>query len=389
MNFDFLRDRQSSAREMSALQKNIVDQIASGFVTIESIRDFSKILKRFPHDPVLRKVAADLMMRKNMAEKAALSYHKAASLFLKSGSLLPAIASIVSSWRINPPSYRDANLFLSAVRDDSFPRTPLKIFLQILSNPEIMAIVKRFENLQMGEKQLLQKVNDIQDTLYFIVTGSVKETRFQPLKTKNETIFKRSIYELSADDTIGELYPIDEEKTSQSYVETISAVDLIRLPKPALVEICRRYPNVESGLQAVDAFRAEFQRENRLKKNRKETRHQLNRRICVEIHPQASGSFPIILEGYSTDISIGGTCVVLNARDLGVTEGVAAFAQTIKNSKVKISFPTEGLELKVSGKIAWTQKVIFQSERTLTLGIQFQNLSPKMRGMLFVFAGSQ
>jgi hypothetical protein len=44
------------------------------------------------------------------------------------------------------------------------------------------------------------------------------------------------------------------------------------------------------------------------------------------------------------------------------------------------------MELKVSGKIAWTQETVFKGEKTLAVGIQFQDLSPKLRGMLFVFA---
>ena len=55
---------------------------------------------------------------------------------------------------------------------------------------------------------------------------------------------------------------------------------------------------------------------------------------------------------------------------------------------VKISFSCEGMELKISGKIVWTQEIIFKGERTLAVGIQFRDLSPKLKGMLFVFADS-
>ena len=211
---------------------------------------------------------------------------------------------------------------------------------------------------------------------------------YHPVKTKKETVYKQSIINLSADDSIGDLYPIKEEKVCQSYVETITPVELVKLSKQALLQICKKYPNVESGLQAINVFRSESQKENQLRKNRKGIRHQLERKMTVEIHPQSSENFPIILEGYSRDISIGGTCVVLDAKDLSVIKSVVSFSKTIKNSMVKISFPAEGMELKVSGKIAWTQEVVFQREKTLALGIQFQDLSPKLRGMLFVFADS-
>jgi hypothetical protein len=110
--------------------------------------------------------------------------------------------------------------------------------------------------------------------------------------------------------------------------------------------------------------------------------------MSLEIYPQSSVNYPIILEGYSKDISIGGTCVVLDAKDVNISASVASFNKTIKNSEIKLSFPSEGLELKISGKIAWTQEVLFQGDRTLALGIQFRDLSPKLRGMLFVFAES-
>ena len=110
------------------------------------------------------------------------------------------------------------------------------------------------------------------------------------------------------------------------------------------------------------------------------------RKISLEIFPHSSASFPIILDAYSKDISVGGTCVVLDAKNISVAKSVSSFSKTIKDSKVKINFPSEGLELKVSGKIAWTKETIMRGERTLAVGIQFQDLSPKLRGMLFVFA---
>ena len=109
-------------------------------------------------------------------------------------------------------------------------------------------------------------------------------------------------------------------------------------------------------------------------------------KISLEIFPHSSTNFPIIIDAYSKDISIGGTCVILDADDLSVAKSVSSFSSTIKDSVVKLSFPSEGMELKVSGKIAWTQEIIFKGEKTLAVGIQFQDLSPKLRGMLFVFA---
>ena len=123
-----------------------------------------------------------------------------------------------------------------------------------------------------------------------------------------------------------------------------------------------------------------------INKGRKGKVHQNFRKIILEIYPQSSVNYPIILEGYSNNFFVGGTCVVLDTKDANISKSVASFNKTIKNAMVKLSFPNEGLELKISGKIAWTHEVSFRNEKSLALGIQFQGLSPKLRGMLFVFA---
>ena len=95
--------------------------------------------------------------------------------------------------------------------------------------------------------------------------------------------------------------------------------------------------------------------------------------MTLEIYPKTSASFPIILTGYSRDISIGGTCIVLESKDIHVSNSVASFHKIIHDAQIKMGFKSEGLELKVSGKIIWTQKVSFKGEKTLALGVHFQD----------------
>ena len=382
------RQTVSIAEKMDNQKTNIVEQITGGFINIDSVEEFEKILEDFPEDSALHKAYADLLVKKKFSDAAALSYGRAAALYFKSGKLLPAVVSKLFRWRLKSPSYQEAQLFLSAVRDGGFPSTPLKIFLEKLSNPEMFAVMKCLENIQLPAGQLIQKVDELEEDLYFIVSGSIKRTSYQAEKAKEETVYKRTVVNLSDDETFGELYPIKEKKVCKSYIETIEPVELLKISKQMLLAICEKYPNAESALQAVSVFRSEFSKENLLKKKRGNKRHQLVRKMTLEIFPHSSANFPIIIDAYSKDISIGGTCVVLDSIDVSVAKSVTSFSKTIKESEVKISFPSEGLELKVSGRIAWTREIIFKGQRTLALGIQFQDLSPKLRGMLFVFADS-
>jgi CRP-like cAMP-binding protein len=371
---------------MDNQKTKIVEQITEGFINIDSVEELNEILEDFPEDPALHKAHPDLLVKKNSSDEAALSFGRSAALYLKSGKLLPAVVAKLLQWRIKSPIYQDAQLFLTALNDNSLPDTPLMFFFKKLSKPELLAVIKCIENVQLPVGQLMYKIDDVQEDLYFIVSGSIKEIRYEPVKTDEETVFKQSVDYLSADDTFGELYPIKEENVCQSYIETIEPTELLKIPKKTLLPICKKYPNIESGLQAVSVFRSEFRKAKLLKKNRKSQRHEIMRKMSLEIFPHSSTNFPIILEGYSKDISVGGTCVVLDANDLSVAKSVASFSKTIKDSKVKISLLSEGMELKVSGKIAWTKETMFKGKKTLAVGIQFQDLSPKLWGMLFVFA---
>ena len=371
---------------MDSQKTNIAEQINGAFISIDSIEEFNELIEDFPEDPALHKAYADFLLKKKSSDKAALSYGRAAALYLKSGKLLPAVLTKLLQWRIKSPVYQDAQLFLTALNDNSLPDTPLKVFFEKLSKPEVLAVMKCLEGIQFPAGQLIYKIEDVQEDLYFIVSGSIKEIRFEPVENGAEKVFKQTVENLSNDDTFGELYPIKEENVCQAYIETTEPVELIKISKQMLIPICKKYSNVESGLQAVGVFRSEFRKAKVLKQNRKSQRHETMIKMSLEVYPHSSANYPIILEAYSKDISVGGTCVVLDANDISVAKSVSSFSKTIKNSKVKINFPSEGLELKVSGKIAWTREMIDKGEKTLAVGIQFQDLSPKLRGMLFVFA---
>ena len=46
------------------------------------------------------------------------------------------------------------------------------------------------------------------------------------------------------------------------------------------------------------------------------------------------------------------------------------------------------MELKVLGNIMWQHRIHFNGRKTLAMGIRFEEDSPKLRGMLFMFANS-
>ena len=136
----------------------------------------------------------------------------------------------------------------------------------------------------------------------------------------------------------------------------------------------------------VDKFESIVSEEDQYKKLQKGGRYKLPVKMSLEIYPKISFNYPIIVEGYSKDISIGGTCVVLNEKDMDVHSSIASFHKSTKDAKVKLSMSIEALKLKVSGNIVWTQTIRVNGKQTLALGIKFDEMSPKFQGMLFAFA---
>jgi hypothetical protein len=371
---------------MNNLQIDIAEQITSGFVTIDSVEDFERLLKRFPDDPALHRTFSDLLIKNNLPNAAAVSYGKAAGLYLKSGQLLQALVSKILQCELYSPSYNEAQRFFLTLRQNSYPDSPIKHFFNKLSNPELLALMQNAEIVQLPVGQIVKTVGDKENDLYFIVSGTLKQTTYTPFKRKGKTVYSKSNFYLTENDFFGDIYPFEKKKVSLSHIQTITLVELAKISKPILTKACRKYPNVKRGLAALFEFQSDPSKKEYLLKNRQGLRHPMVRKMTLEIYPEASVNHPLILEGYSRDISIGGTCVVLNAKDVHVSKSIASFHKTIKHAKINMNFPREGLELKVSGKIIWTQEVSFRGEKTLALGIHFQNLSPRLRGMLFVFA---
>ena len=120
---------------MDNQKNNIVGQVNRDFINIDSVEEFAELLEDFPEDPALHRAYADILVKKKFSEKAALSYGRAAALYLISGKLIPGVLTKLFQWRIKSPVYRDAQLFLTALNENSLPETPFKIFLDKLSKP--------------------------------------------------------------------------------------------------------------------------------------------------------------------------------------------------------------------------------------------------------------
>ena len=111
-------------------------------------------------------------------------------------------------------------------------------------------------------------------------------------------------------------------------------------------------------------------------------RHKLPIKIDFQIYPGKSGDHTIVLDGYTRDVSIGGMCIVLDAK----YAHVPSMYQDIKNARIQISMPGDAMKISVVGKIVWRKQVSAEDQKTVALGIQYQNMTHKLSGLLVVLA---
>jgi CRP-like cAMP-binding protein len=363
---------------------SVAEQITDGSITINSIKEFKSILKIFPNDAALQKAYSDLLKKKKQPEAAVKSYDNAAQLFIDAGKILQAIDSKMLQWKIKLPTSQEAQLFYSILHQGSYYESPLKAFFHRLSYSEMVAVVSKLVRLELSPGKLIKKTGDPEKNLYFVVSGNLKETVFVPLRKRGGSLYRKRASFLTENQFFGDIYPFKEENKSKSYIETSTRAELVRITKSNLIKICEKYPNIEMGLIDLYNVRKKAGNEKMLPKVRKIGRHQLPLKINLHIFTNANQKEPLIIDGYSRDVSIGGLCVVLD----GKYKSISAIYKNIKTAKIEMSLPDEELALKVSGNIVWSREFSWKKKKIVALGFRFKEMAPKFKGMFFMMADS-
>ena len=369
--------------------RNTIEHIIDGSIVINSIELMLDILKKYPAEPDLVRIYADLILKYKMHEAAAKAYNRAAILFLNSGKMLPAIVAKISQWHIEMPSDQHVKSFLSELDSNNNHNRELPIghFFSKLSIHELKALCSLFENIRLSAEQVVKEIGDTEDHLFFIVSGQLKDSIYLTLQNQKK-VFRKPTLTLSENDFFGDIYPFNKEQRSQSYIETLEPVEMVRIPKEKLMRICRKYPNIELGIIDLLSIRSITDKEVPVGEIRKEIRHKFTLKLELEIYAENEPEQAIYLEGESEDISIGGMSINIDPTNIRKPLTVSSLEKTVSNSRINVSVVTHTLLLKISGKIVWHREVVQNGAKTVAVGMQFDEMSPKIRGLLFALFNS-
>jgi len=357
-------------------QDSIVNRIIDGSITIDSIEEFKDLLKAFPNDPRLHRVFADRLSEEKSIN-AAEEYKTSAKLFIEAGMPLQATACKIFEWRIIKPSKEDELAFHSALSECNPQNIETQVFFTKLAHEEMVALMAQIVPHYDPANTMIRKFGDEENELCFIVSGALEETLYHRFEA-DEKVQKKSTTNLIESDIFGEIYPFEEDKLSESDVESVTRVELMKISKIKLSALCKEHPNFNLLIRNLCKSRFESDREGYSKTIRKATRHQLPMQVSLKIFREESGKPPLSLSGFTDDISMGGTCVVLGAKyktgDITNLTG--------KNVKIQMSLPIESISLNILGKIVWGKEIPVEGKKTAIVGIQFKEISHVDQGIL-------
>ena len=357
-------------------QDSVVNRIIDGSITIDSVEEFEDLLKAFPNDPRLHRVFADRLLEEKSIN-AAEAYKTSAKLFIDTGMPLQAIACKIFEWRIIKPSKEDGLALHSALCECNPQNIEVQKFFTRLAYEEMIALMAKIVPHNYPANTTLRKSGDEENELCFVVSGALEETHYHRLEA-DEKVQKKSTTNLIESDIFGEIYPFDEDKLSESDIESITHIELLKISRLKLTALCQEHSNLNLLMRNLCKFHFDANRERYSKTVRKGIRHQLPMQVNLKIFQEEIGKPPLNLSGFTDDISLGGTCVVLGAKyQIGNIRDL-----TGKNVKIQMSLPIESIHLNILGIIVWGKEIPVEGKKTAIVGVQFKEINQVDRGIL-------
>jgi hypothetical protein len=153
---------------------------------------------------------------------------------------------------------------------------------------------------------------------------------------------------------------------------------MVKIPETRLRQLCQRYPNLERLMGDLYKPRSEDLKERASRLIRTTPRHRLPTKAHIGIILDDTDKWPIILNGITRDISINGTCVVL-----GVKDSMASPSKMVgSHAKITFSLPQATQRPYIPGKVVWSERILSHGEKTVALGLHFDEFPEPDRGLL-------
>lgn len=355
----------------------MVARIRQGTLLLNSREEYEDLLARYPQRASLHRALADFLSKQGHQAHAIKAYERAAELYLETSRSLQAMVATILAWSLVKPTHEQGRIFHAAVQAAIQPETPLQSFFAALSYPELVAVMLRMVRVQYPANFAVKNFGDIADELFFIVTGDLKETTYLS-SGGDESDHLASVRKLSENDIFGEVYPLTAVNTSRSDVESLTHVELVKITRNVLQQLCRKHPRVELLLAKLHKDPSESQDGRVWSSVRRFVRHEIPTKVDLTISPKTGNVAPIRAGGFTRDISLGGACVDLGNKRLPVP------VETLEDAGLKmfIKLPSVEQTLEIAGTIMWSRISGEGEAASILLGVKFGLLDDADRNAL-------
>lgn len=370
------------------MNSRLLEYILNGSIVINSLDVLGHWIKRFPDNPQLLKIYANLLSVNGHLQAAANHYDRAAQIYLKEGQFLNGVATKLAQWQAVKPRKDDVDGLFSVFQAHTSDGKPATAFWKSLTTDELLDLCQIVENVSYPPEITVKQLGEMELVLNFVVSGELKESNYRMIEDQ-QIKFKKPIQVLKANDIFGAIYPFSEDIRSQSHIVTLKRTELVSIKKEKIFRLCKVHPHLEAKIIDLLQIRNFKKAENGSTLARKAKRYNLTTPIAIEIIPDKDGATSLRMAGFAKDWSVSGLCF-LSPDNLVADSHEAVFKAILNGHKpeVRVILSIEKMSLIILGKIVRKEKVVDHGKIYLSLGIRFDDLPPMLGGAFFAFAQS-
>lgn len=369
------------------MKKTIPEYIIDGSISVDSLEAFARILKEFPGRPELLRMHAERLAAGHFQAAAVQQYEEAARLFLEAGRLLQAWVAKTSQWQLQRPSRDQLVEFHRVLESTPHNGAPVDGFLQNLKPIERMAVFARSRRICAPAGEDILNAGKHYADLHLVVSGVVKESCYEMISHKPR--FRREACRVLWEaDSFGEVYPFSEEIPVQPHIVTNCRTELLVISRRRLMRACQRYPNVESGIIRLCRIRSQRQAEPASDGVRKGLRYTIPTCMSIEILPAEKNEAPVTLRGHCRDLSVSGASFIPESGQARSSSAEDLNPDDLVGRRVRVTISAEAFAVTIAGQIVRKRNVVVNGLKAQSLGIQFAEMPPRLRGAFFAFAES-
>jgi len=341
-----------------------LDAKAADRVSESSPEGAAGIAAECSEDPRLIKKAAEELRGQKQLKQAAELYRKAMKQYAESGKILSAIAAKALELKIIRQAPHKARDIYSALRSIAPNNIPSYEFFTKMSYDELLSILQALEVEVFPANTIVKTAGEPEADLYFVVSGMLQET------VSSESIENPdSQITLIENAFTGDIYPFEEEKACRGTLTAATEVELLKISKHDLIRLAQKKFNFEFLCMELLSTRYDIGGRRSQQIIRATQRYQLLTKVDIKVLSDVPTEKPLVLNGFTEDLSLGGACICLSAAYLS---GAANLVGKRVILALRVAKLLTGVD--VPGIIAWKREVKRGKGNDIVIGIQFKEI---------------